>query len=355
MKISREDRFRKNMIKIGKKNTFCSICILPVMAAGVTCFHVATYLKGNGKRFAMLAVTFLLFVVYSSFSFPGFIVNGGNGYGLNPISEEAANIEMADEADIDLSKINNLIDDNVMLEGKYYVGISQKTGTEGNTEGSASENVQSQGTLEKVQDISKRQGDIPEFSADDWRLILVNLQHSLPDDYEVSLGNVHTLKGMLYCDARIVDDWLEMQKAAKNDGVSLVICSPYRDLQYQKKLFNQQIRYYMGLGASYMEAYQRTSNAVAVPNTSEHQMGLAFDIVTPYYTSLDEGFADTTAGKWLAENSCDYGFILRYPKGKEFITGIEYEPWHFRYVGVEAARLITEEGITLEEFWEEYM
>ena len=68
---------------------------------------------------------------------------------------------------------------------------------------------------------------------------------------------------------------------------------------------------------------------------------------------LDEGFGDTPAGKWLAENSCHYGFILRYPKDKEYITGIEYEPWHFRYVGTEAATLMTEQGITLEEFWED--
>ena len=70
--------------------------------------------------------------------------------------------------------------------------------------------------------------------------------------------------------------------------------------------------------------------------------------------SLDEGFGDTKAGKWLAANSCRFGFILRYPKGKEDITGIEYEPWHFRYVGVDAATYMTTHELTLEEFWEEY-
>lgn len=355
MKISKEDRFRKKMIIIGKQNTFCRICIIPVMAVGLTCFRVAACLRSNGKRLAMLAVTFLLFVVYSSFSFPGFMVNGG--YGLNPISDEARDIEMAEEADIDLSRINNLIDEDVMLEGKYYVGVLQETDAAGYDHLPAPGNAQSQDTLGQVQSALGQREDIPGFSADDWRLILTNQQHSIPDGYEMemTLGSVHTLKGMLYCDARIIDDWLSMQAAAKKEGVSLVICSPYRDLEYQKKLFNRQIRYYMGIGVSYMEAYQLTSQAVAVPNTSEHQMGLAFDIVTPSYTSLEEGFADTPAGKWLAKNSCDYGFILRYPKGKEFITGIEYEPWHFRYVGEEAAKFITEKGITLEEFWEDYM
>lgn len=355
MKISKEDRFRKKMIIIGKKNTFCRICIIPVMAVGMTGFHVVSCLRRNGKRLVMLAMTFLLFVVYSSFSFPGFMANGG--YGLNHISDEAQDIEMAEETDIDLSKINNLIDEDVMLEGKYYVGVLQKTDSAGNDQTPAPGNVQSQGALEQAQTVSGQRGDIPSFSADDWRLILTNQQHSIPDGYEMemTLGNVHTMKGMLYCDARIIDDWLSMQKAAKNEGISLVICSPYRDLERQKMLFNRQIKYYMGIGASYMEAYQKTSQVVAVPGTSEHQMGLAFDIVTPSYTDLDEGFADTSAGKWLAKNSCNYGFILRYPKGKEFITGIEYEPWHFRYVGEEAAKFITEEGITLEELWEDYM
>lgn len=355
MKMSKEECFRKKLTKIEGKNTFFRICVIPVKAAVTVFFRAAACLAGNGKRLVVLAGTFLLFAVYSSFSFPGFMANSGNGYGLNAISEEAQNIEMAEETVIDLDMINNLIDEEVMLEGKYYVGISQETDAAGYTEIPASNNAQGQGVLEQTQAVSGRREDIPEFSPDDWRLILVNQQHSIPDDYKVELGDVHTLKGMLSCDARIVDDWLAMQKAAKQDGVSLVICSPYRDLQRQQMLFNRQIRSYMGIGASYMEAYQKTSQVVAVPNTSEHQMGLAFDIVTPSYIDLEEGFADTSAGEWLAKNSCDYGFILRYPKGKEFITGIEFEPWHFRYVGVEAARLITQEGITLEEFWEEYM
>ena len=111
----------------------------------------------------------------------------------------------------------------------------------------------------------------------------------------------------------------------------------------------------MGMGMSYMEAYQLTSQAVTVPGASEHQIGLALDIVASNYVTLDDGFGETKAGKWLAANSSKYGFILRYPKGKEDITGIGYEPWHFRYVGVDAATIIMGEGITLEEFWEDYL
>ena len=109
----------------------------------------------------------------------------------------------------------------------------------------------------------------------------------------------------------------------------------------------------MNAGMSYMDAYKTASVTVTAPNASEHQIGLAIDFYSSTYMRLDEGFADTQAGKWLAENSYKYGFILRYPEGKEYITGIIYEPWHFRYVGVEAATVITEKGITLEEFWED--
>ena len=88
---------------------------------------------------------------------------------------------------------------------------------------------------------------------------------------------------------------------------------------------------------SYVDAYKTASITVTVPGASEHQIGLAVDIISDTYSALDIGFADTPAGQWLAEHSWEYGFILRYPKGKENITGYDYESWHYRYVGKEAA------------------
>ena len=146
-----------------------------------------------------------------------------------------------------------------------------------------------------------------------------------------------------------------MIQAAKETGVNLVIRSPFRTSDRQVYLFDRHMKTYMRKGMSYLEAYQLTSQAVTVPGASEHQVGLALDITCDYYDSLNEGFGDTEAGKWLAENSYKFGFILRYPAGKESITGIEYEPWHFRYVGEEAATVIAQSGITLEEFWEDYV
>lgn len=355
MKVSAKDRFRRKMTGFGKKNTLCRVLAIPVVTVGMLFFHGAAYLGNNAKRLALLAMIFPIFAVYSSFSFPIFGNGDLGGNGLNPISEDARDIVLAEEINVDLEQIgrmeetnlpafSDLPEDMVFLEthGDYYELYD------------ASEILEAaqERNLDESPDTDEPQGD-PVFSRDDWRLILVNKQHSIPDDYEFTTGAIKTMKGTQYCDERIIDDLLRMLQAAQNDNISLQVCSPYRTMEYQQMLFNNHIKEYMRKGLSYMEAFQLSSVAVNVPGSSEHQIGLALDIVTPSYKRLVEGFADTDAGKWLAENCYKYGFILRYPKGKEYITGIEFEPWHFRYVGVDAATVITERGITLEEFWEE--
>lgn len=185
------------------------------------------------------------------------------------------------------------------------------------------------------------------FDPDVWNLLLVNKQHPIPEDYELKLG---VIKGSMKCDERIIPELTEMMQNAKKDGITLVVCSPYRDMSRQDMLFNRKIKNYMKKNMSFLEAYKETAQAVTIPGASEHQIGLALDIISNTYTALEEGFADTPAGKWLAAHCQDYGFILRYPKGKEEITGIEFEPWHFRYVGKEAATIIMGENLTLEEF-----
>lgn len=187
------------------------------------------------------------------------------------------------------------------------------------------------------------------FNKNDWNLLLVNKQHTIPDDYEFTLG---TIKGSMRCDERIIEPLTQMFAAAKEDGVNLIVCSPYRDLARQEYLFDRKMKGFIRSGMSYVDAYKTASITVTVPGASEHQIGLAVDIISDTYSALDIGFADTSAGQWLAEHSWEYGFILRYPLGKEEITGIQYEPWHFRYVGVDAAKIITEDAITLEEFIE---
>lgn len=361
MKTSSEERFRRRLLKIGKKNIVCRFCIIPVMAVGMFFFHVAAYLRGNGKRLATLGIVLLFSVVYSSFTFPAFVSGSKNTEEWNPISDEAQDIVLAEEQEINLEDIlleedEVLTEEDGLQDTAHGMDIVERYSTSDILDYNQDRLSAGEAAGEQEKPETSEEDTVYEFSEDDWRLILINKQHSIPDGYEeeVPLGNISTMKGIMHCDERIIDDLLDMIQAAKDDGVTLAICSPYRDLQYQEMLFNRKIRKYMKRGLSYMEAYQLASQAVTVPNASEHQIGLALDIVTDTYVALNEGFAKTAAGKWLAENSCKYGFILRYPKGKEDITGIEYEPWHFRYVGAEAATLITEQGITLEEFWEEY-
>ncbi len=348
MKMSVEERFRKKVTSIARKNDFCRILMLPLLFAGLFWFHGIAYLKGNVKRFSMLIMTCLLFTVYSSFSFPMFISGDGTSLDMNDVSEEAQDIVLAEEIRIDPEELKR-IEDETEVDEDWLLTVH---GTDIETKYSAAdilESTQPNGAGEgRVAD-----GEEAEFSQDDWKLILINSRHSIPDDYEFPQGDIHTMKGTMHCDARIIDDLLDMLRAAKEQGITLQICSPYRDEAYQEHLFDQKIKKYMSRGMSYMEAYRLGSQVVNVPGASEHQLGLALDIVMDTYTGLDEGFADTEGGKWLAQNSYKYGFILRYPEGKEYITGISYEPWHFRYVGVDAATVITERGITLEEFWEE--
>ena len=340
MKATLEERFRKKLLKAGKKNRVCRMAVLPVMAVGMFFFHAAKYMAANGKRLAILPMTLLLFVFYSSFSFPLFVSGARGDNGLSVISDEAQAIELATEAQINLEDME-LLDEPGYDESGYEGEFPIET-AEAAPDSEAEDDIPETGGI----DISQ------EFSRDDWRLLLVNKQHSIPEDYEFTLGAVNTVKGTMYCDERIIEDWLAMKQAAKEDGVTLVICSPYRDTDRQEVLFNK-ITAYMGRGMSYIEAFQLSGQAVTVPGASEHQVGLALDIVTPSFQNLVEEFEETDAGVWLAENSYQYGFILRYPKGKEYITCIQYEPWHFRYVGREAAAVIWELGITLEEFWEE--
>lgn len=318
-------------------------------------FHVCDYCKNNGKRFAVMTGTFFLFAVYSSFSFPAFITeDAGNDYELK--NAETADISLAEEKEPDMAGLELLEDEDVLERSDYnstshgYALVDKYDASDilQASEGIVGENAREAGAGSDVPETAEQQ----EFRSDDWRLVLINKQNSIPEDYTFQLG---TIKGSMQCDKRILEDLLAMLEAAEKDGVNLTICSPYRDQEYQQMLFNRKIKRYMNRGMSYMEAYQLSSQAVTVPGASEHQIGLALDIVCDDYMSLDEGFGDTKAGKWLAANSCRFGFILRYPEGKENITGIEYEPWHFRYVGKAAAPVIMEQGITLEEFWEEYV
>ena len=253
----------------------------------------------------------------------------------------------------------------VMQADDKRLGVNQNEEAiqTGNISGDASEQIYEMEELKSKDETEESQvlsdeiviinenGEVqnPTFD-EDWKLILVNKQNMVPKDYKFELG---TVRGSIQADVRILEELNAMFAAAQQDGIVLSVCSGSRDYGRQTVLFDKKIKKYMARGLSYFDAYSIASQAVTIPGKSEHQIGLALDIISNTYYDLNEGFAETDAGKWLYEHSAEYGFILRYPKGKEHITGIEFEPWHFRYVGVEAAKEITEQGITLEEYVEQ--
>lgn len=186
-----------------------------------------------------------------------------------------------------------------------------------------------------------------EYLPEDWNLILVNKTHPIPEDYEVelkSIGNGHQI------DARAYDDFKAMIQASKQDGVTIYVTSSYRDMDKQITLYEKKTDSYLQQGYSLEDALSKAGQVVAVPGTSEHHLGLAIDVVSSEYRKLDEKQENTKGFQWMKAHSWEYGFILRYPNGSTDITGIIYEPWHFRYVGLEAAKEIYERGITLEEY-----
>ncbi len=180
----------------------------------------------------------------------------------------------------------------------------------------------------------------------DWRLILVNKTHTMPEDYTVTTTKV----GGKYVDERIADDLTAMIEAAAEEGVTLRIGSAYRDVEYQAGLVEKSVAAYIKQGYTEEEARELTGESIADPYTSEHSLGLAIDFAVGDATDFEETFKNTEQFAWLSAHAAEYGFICRYPEGKEDITKYTYEPWHYRYVGVEHATVITADGICLEEY-----
>lgn len=347
MKQTFRERILTSYKRFVRKNRWLRYPAFAVAAILLIFDGIGQYFKHNYKRYFSLAFVFLFFMF--SCSFTGAVFNTESVYFMDDsqvvavaadsdvelaVEREVVQIEIDDEdiledieQDVDMDSVDMFTFDDLMVEeiveNPYVEQVSKDFKSENQT-----------------------------FDPNDWKLLLINKQHPIPADFELHLG---TIKGNMQCDERIIANLVNMFQAAKTDGVELVVCSPYRDLSRQEMLFDRKIKKYMSQGMSYLEAYKTASQAVTVPGASEHQIGLALDIISTTYSSLDEGFGDTPAGQWLNEHSCEYGFILRYPKDKEFITSIEFEPWHFRYVGKDAAELITKNHITLEEFWDTYM
>ena len=195
--------------------------------------------------------------------------------------------------------------------------------------------------------------EMPEAAVEEdaWQLRLVSAAHPLPEDFEVP--ELTKLKGGHAIDSRVYPALQQMMDDCRAAGLNPVICSSYRTHDKQEELFRKKVNTLRKQGYSQEEAETEAARWVARPGTSEHETGLAVDIVDKSYQLLDEKQAETPVQQWLMAHCAEYGFILRYPVEKSDLTGIGYEPWHYRYVGVEAAEEISERGICLEEYWME--
>ena len=197
-----------------------------------------------------------------------------------------------------------------------------------------------------------RDPHVLEKQPEEWNLILVNQWNPIDRNYEIDLielNNGHSI------DRRAYPDLQDMMDDARAEGLKPILCSSYRSNQRQRDLFANQVNKYLAAGMTEEEAETEAAKWVAIPGTSEHHTGLAVDIVALDYQLLDEAQQNTPEQQWLRENSYKYGYILRYPPDKSDLTGINFETWHYRYVGKEAAKEIYEKGICLEEYLAEYM
>lgn len=195
---------------------------------------------------------------------------------------------------------------------------------------------------------------LPDVKVTDWELVLVGPNQKITE--EVSANDLVTLENGMLLNQKIVDAYQALMAGAKQAGFSLVLISAYRSVSYQEEVFQGYVDEAMNQGLTKEAAIAQVKETSTEPGFSEHHTGLAFDVIDEEwnrnYTDqpLSQAFGETPSGQWLAEHAREYGFILRYPKDKDSITKITYEPWHFRYVGIKSAKYIEENNLSLEEY-----
>ena len=205
--------------------------------------------------------------------------------------------------------------------------------------------VQSSDEKKAQEELQERQKDL-----DKWNLILVNRWNKIPEDFEVTTADIENGYSI---DERVKDELEAMMKDCREAGCAPVICSAFRTHEVQQDLYDREAQPFLDQGMDEEEAYKKAGESVAVPGTSEHECGLAVDIIDESYQVLDNKQEETETQKWLMANCQDYGFILRYPNGMSETTGIIYEPWHYRYVGKNHAKYIMDKGICFEDYIEQ--
>ncbi|MBF8807888.1 MAG: M15 family metallopeptidase [Enterococcus lacertideformus] len=248
----------------------------------------------------------------------------------------------------------------IMIAAMGYIVVSyQHIASQAREEGQTTrknKNTTTQNTTAPKTKSSKKNSAIPNAQPTDWNLILVGPEHRLEQEVDESTQLVSLPNGYLI-DKRIQRDYEDLAKAAQNSGFPLVMVSAYRSVSSQQEVFAQNVQEVMSSqNVSEEEATAITKQTITEPGYSEHHTGLAVDVVDEnWYNNypsqlLDASYGGQPGAKWIAENASKYGFIVRYPKDRQAVTKITYEPWHLRYVGKENAEYITQHNITLEEY-----
>lgn len=358
MKKTVREKIIAYFTSVGKRHRLLKYPSIAALSVTLFFYYFGRHFVTNGKRYASILFVGVFFVGSCSFSFAVFAERTG----FTSVQETYSAIVTT--SDISLAPVAPVALETEALLDKGESEADYETGDVSQIEVYTLDDILPYHDHEGAHDGDEQTTEVAQnvvsaeeqnFDAADWRLVLINKQHPISQDYEFKLGRMFIEKKNIQLDDRIIEDLLLMMQAAKRDGLNLVVRSPYRTFDRQESNFNDRIKSYMRQGLSYMEAYKVTSQVITVPGCSEHEVGLALDITSETYRDLTQGFADTKEGQWLADHSHEYGFILRYPEGKEYITSITYEPWHFRYVGREAASVMKEENLCLEEFWDKHL
>lgn len=216
------------------------------------------------------------------------------------------------------------------------------------------ENTQSS-TQESEAKKTAVQKEFPDLKASDWNMVLVGPSNKITS--EVAEDQLTTLSDNSHqLDSRVADAYEQFSNAATEAGYPLVVISSFRSVATQEQVFNANVQTLEAQGYSAEEANTETKKTITEPGFSEHHTGLAIDVVDQSWynnystTVLDSAYGEQPGAQWIAENAPKYGFIIRYPEGEEAVTGITYEPWHLRYVGVAEAEYISEHNMTFEAF-----
>ncbi len=241
-----------------------------------------------------------------------------------------------------------------LISGAAAISLA---GCSGSEETAVSENTESSesGAGSDISSAVEEEPEGPVLASDEekdeWYMVLVNKTHKIDETFEPETKEISP---GYFVDERIYDALKEMlDDCNAEEGNALIVCSAYRSYETQQMLYQDQINYNLGLGMDQEEAEEEAGTVVAVPGTSEHQTGLAVDLMYGDNIIPNDSIEQTPEWDWLMENAWKYGFILRFPEDKEDITGIIYEAWHFRYVGKDAAKKITEQDMCLEEYLDE--